>query len=151
MNFRILNKKESNKILDKIKEQFGIKELRLDYGFIQIKDKIYLISKDLSKIDFKQLRINNIGLYFCGIEKSGFRLSIEGSQLIGNKSTKNVVELTDKELDYWFNGESLIRKDVYGYVLIKHKNDFLGSGYAKDGLVLNYLPKERRVKELIYS
>lgn len=148
MYFKILNKKESSRILDRIKEQFGIKELKLDYGFIESKEKIYIISKSLGKIDYKQLRINNIGLYFCSLEKNGIRLSIEGSQLIGKKATRNVIDIMDEELVYWMNGESLVRKNVFGYVLIKHNNDFLGCGYAKDGLIINYIPKERRIKEL---
>lgn len=149
MEFKILNKKESLRLLERIKEQFGVKELKLDYGFIQNKDKIYLISKDINKINYKELRINDIGLYFCSIEKNGIRLSIEGSQLIGNKATKNVVEIFDEELKYWFNGENLVRKNLSGFVLIKNKNDFLGCGYAKEGMIINYIPKERRVKELI--
>lgn len=149
MDFKILNKKEALRLLERVKEQFGIKELDLNCGFIQNKDKIYLISKDLAKINYKELRINDIGLYFCTITNGGIRLSIEGSQLIGKNATKNVVEISDEELRYWFNGESLIRKDISGYVLIKNNNDFLGCGYAREGLILNYVPKERRVKELI--
>jgi len=149
MEFKILNRKESLRLMGRIKEQFGIKELKLDYGFIQNKDKIYLISKDFDKINYKELRINDIGLYFCSLEKNGIRLSIEGSQLIGDKATKNVVEISDEELKYWFNGENLARKNLSGFVLIKNKNDFLGCGYAKEGIIINYIPKERRVKELI--
>ena len=149
MNFKIFNKKESLRLLERIKEQFGIKELKLDYGFIQNNDKIYLISKDIAKINYKELRINDIGLYFCTIMNNGIRLSIEGSQLIGKNATKNVVEISDEELKCWFNGENLVRKDIFGYVLIKNKDDFLGCGYAKEGVIINYVPKERRVKELI--
>ena len=149
MEFKILNRKESLRLLERIKEQFGIEELKLDYGFIQNKDKIYLISKDLAKINYKELRINDIGLYFCNLEKNGIRMTIEGSQLIGKNATKNVVEISDEELRYWFNGENLVRKDVSGFVLIKNKNDFLGCGYAKEGIIINYIPKERRAKELI--
>ena len=149
MNFGILNKKESNKILDEIKENFGIKKIELDYGFIKNDDKIYLITKDLGRIDFKKLKINDIGLYFCALSKGGISLSIEATQMIGNKAAKNVVEIFDEEVKYWFNGESLVRKNLSGMVIIKNKNDFLGCGYAKDGLIINYIPKERRVKELI--
>ena len=58
-------------------------------------------------------------------------------------------EISDEELKYWFNGENLARKNLSGFVLIKNKNDFLGCGYAKEGIIINYIPKERRVKELI--
>lgn len=149
MDFKILNTKEVSKIISDLEEHFGIKNLKLDYGFIRREDKIFLITKDLAKIDYKNLRINDIGLYFCTIATNGIRLSIEGSQMIGKKATKNVIDITDDEVNYWFNGESLVRKDVSGFVLIKHNDDFLGCGYGKEGLIINYVPKERRVKELI--
>ena len=43
-------------------------------------------------------------------------------------------------------GEDLnIEGDYSGFVIIKNKNDFLGTGKYKDGIILNYVGKERRV------
>lgn len=143
MNFRILNKKEYTNLLNRIKEQFQIKDLNLDYGFIQNKEKIYLISKDLSKIDYKKTRFNNLGLYFCTLEKDGIRLSIEGAQLIG-KNVGKILELNEKETKRLFLGEDIENKEGFGYVIIKNKKDILGCGKLKDNKLLNYTPKERR-------
>ena len=42
-NLKILNKKESERILDKINEQFGIKNIESNYIILQKKDgKIFL-------------------------------------------------------------------------------------------------------------
>ncbi|MBU0930178.1 MAG: hypothetical protein KJ623_03855 [Nanoarchaeota archaeon] len=150
MNLRVLNKKESLEIINRIIKQFDIKNLGLDYAFFQNEDKIFLISKDLRKVDFQKLRINNLGLYFCTLAKNGIRLTIEGTQLIGDKANKNIIDIKENELVYWFNGENLVRKDIDGFVIIKYKNDFLGCGYGKEGIIINYIPKERRVKGLIY-
>ena len=32
-----------------------------------------------------------------------------------------------------------------GYVLIRHGNDFIGSGKASDRKIFNYVPKARRI------
>jgi len=92
-----------------------------------------------------KLRINSLGLYFGKIEKDGLRLSIEGSQLIGNKSKKNVIKLDDNQVKEWMAGEVLEIKDYKGFVIIKHKNDFLGCGKAKEDRILNFVPKTRRL------
>ncbi|MFA5175989.1 MAG: hypothetical protein WC413_01875 [Candidatus Nanoarchaeia archaeon] len=148
MHFDILNKKDYTKILEKIEKQFDTEKLVFEYGFIQVKDKIYLISRDLARINYKDLRINNIGLYFCTLEKDGIRMSIEGSQLIGNKA-KKVLELDNGELKLWLSGIPIENKQGSGYYLVKNGNDFYGCGKIKENILHNYVPKERRIKELI--
>ena len=103
---KLLNKKQVSHILNELKGYYGIKELDIDYSFFQNKDKIYLISKEFRNLNTKDLRINNIGLYFLDIEK-GLRLSIEGSQIIGKKATKNIHELNDQEIREWLRGYDL--------------------------------------------
>jgi len=87
-------------------------------------------------------------MYFCEIDNKGIRLSIEGTQIIGQKATKNVVELNEEETKKWFKGEDLDKecKDCSGFVILKHKNDFLGNGKYSNGKILNYVGKVRRVK-----
>jgi len=146
---RILNSKEIKKILNWLKEHYGVKELKIDKAFLQnTKDKIYLISKKISEFEDKNLRINLIGMYFAKEEKKGIRLSIEGSQIIGPEATKNVVELNENQLSEWLNGRDVeLTSDVEGFVIIKHGNDFFGVGNYKEGKILNYVPKERRIKK----
>lgn len=141
---KILNKKEIKQILYSMEKQFGAK-VKLDYGFLKKYNKIFLINKDISKIDLSKLRINSLGLYFCEIF-DGIRLSIEGSQIIGPKATKNVVEINEEQAKKWLKGEELeIEGDYSGFVILKHNNDFLGNGKYKDGKILNYVAKERRI------
>jgi len=146
---KILNKKEVKQILAKLKEQWGFSKT-LNYTFLRsTKDKIYLVTNDLSKIDLSKLRIDKIGLYFCKIvNQKEIRFSIEGSQLIGPYCNKNIIELTESEMKQWLQGFDLDKevKDVKGFALIKHNNDFLGSGKIIDGKILNYIPKARRIK-----
>lgn len=146
-NLKILNKKEGERVLGRIKEQFGIKNLDFDYGILQNKDgKIFLISKDVNKIKLDKLRINELGLYVANTNKE-LRLSIEGSQLFGKNASKNVYEVNEEQANFWLKGEDLeCSKEFNGFVIIKHKDDYLGSGKWKDNKILNYIPKERRIK-----
>ena len=144
---KILNNKEIKEIYKLIEKQWGAK-VRIDYGFLKnIKGRIFVISKDIAKIDTSKLRLNSAGMYFCETDSKGIRLSIEGSQIIGAKAAKNVVELNDDEARKWFKGEDLEKecKDCSGFLIIKHKNDFFGTGKYSNGKIMNYVGKTRRV------
>lgn len=144
---KILNGREIRKIYELIENQWGAK-VRLDCGFLQNnKDRIFIVGRDISKIDISKLRLNSIGMYFCEYGKVGIRLSIEGSQIIGPKALKNVIELDEEETKKWFKGEDLEKdcKGCTGFAILKHKNDFLGSGKCAGSRILNYIAKARRV------
>ena len=145
LGLKILNGREIRDVLDLIESQWGA-EMKIDGALLQNnKGRIFLVNREISKIDLSKLRINSIGMYFCEIEK-GIRLSIEGSQIVGPKSNKNVVEINEDQAKSWMKGEDLsIEGDYSGFVIIKNKNDFLGTGKYKDGTILNYVGKERRV------
>jgi len=141
----VMNTREIKEVANKIQEQWGC-SLDLDGAFFRSpRDKIYYVAKDIGKIDWNQLKINSIGMYFAHV-KNGVRLSIEGSQLLGPKATKGVVELTTKESKEWMQGIDLVKDvAVTGFVLITYGNDFLGCGKVVDGKILNYVPKIRRL------
>lgn len=147
---KVLNTREVKKILDWLKEHYGIKELKIDKVFLKsAKDKIYLVSRKVSELETKNLRINLVGMYFAKEEKNGIRLSIEGSQIIGPKATKNVIELGEQQVSNWIKGQDIsCDADAEGFVIIKNGKDFYGVGNCKEGKVLNYVPKERRIKKL---
>jgi len=143
-NLTILNRKQIKKILQLLNKQFGFKD-DLNYVFLQNRDgKIFFVNKSIGNLDLNKLRINSIGLYFGKLENEGLRLSIEGSQIIDDQAKKNLVELNEKQVKEWIAGEDLEIKDYSGYVLIKHKKDFLGCGKAKENRILNFVPKTRR-------
>ena len=93
---KILNNKEIKEILKLIQNQWGAK-IKINYGFLKNqKGRIFVVSKDIAKIDISKLRLNSVGIYFCEIGKQGIRLSIEGSQIVGPKAAKNAVELSEE-------------------------------------------------------
>lgn len=147
MNVKILNKKAVKEILALIKDQWNA-DIDLDYAFLQDKEyKIFIINKEFAELDLTRLRINNMGLYFGQKMIDGIRLSIEGSQIIGPKAKKNVLELTEKQTKQWLKGEDIeVDTELDGYVILKSDKDFLGTGKVKQNKILNYIPKSRRLK-----
>ncbi len=144
-HLKVLNSKEVKKIIKSIEEQFGEFELG-DYVFFRnSEDKIFLISRKFAELDEQKVRINNLGLYFGKEEVDGFRLTIEGAQLVSPK--RNVVGLSLQQTHSWMRGEDIEAGDVdvEGYVVLKHGEDILGCGKFKEGRVLNSIPKGRRV------
>ena len=152
-NLTILNKTETNEILSKLSEQFGIKEI----PGILIKignERIFLFQgeatlKEFNEID-KNAFIERAGVYIGKIftPTDEIRLSIEGTQIFREQITKNIFELTSKE-DYekWMNGQELnIKTGMKGFLIIKYKDDYLGAGKASQEKIGNFIPKNRRLK-----
>ncbi|MEA3379199.1 MAG: hypothetical protein U9Q69_06235 [Nanoarchaeota archaeon] len=144
-NLKILNNKEVKKIKKELKKNYGSEE-DLDFVFFKSsKDKIYLLGKKFAELNDKGLRINNLGLYFGKFEKDGIRLSIEGAQMI--KPKKNIIDLDKNEIKEWMNGKDIkCDKEIKGYAIIKYNQDAYGVGKIKDGMILNFVPKFRRIK-----
>jgi len=157
-NLKILNSKEKKLFLRELEEQYNTSKLDLDYVFLKNNEgKLFLVSNYLKNLKTDDLRINALGLYFANISK-GIRLSIEGSQLIGHRA-KKFIELNNEQIKNWIRGFDVILDNINldnikdidelrGFVLIKNKDDFYGTGFLKENKILNYVPKERRIKNL---
>ena len=125
------------------------KLLTENYGYAP--DLIYLIRGNHQKVYARKpcsLEIKSDGwLYFGRIESDGIRLTIEGSFLVGPKATKNVIELDDERARRYLAGESVeVDENLYGWFILRWRSYFLGSAKAKGGKLLNYVPKERRLR-----
>jgi len=141
---KILNSKEVKKISARLEEQYGVFLPKEKAYLLSSNDKLYMINKEFALIDDKNIRIDTLGLYIATISSHTIRLSIEGSQLLGPKATKSVVEIENS--DSWMKGENIsIEKGLKGAIIVKCKDDFLGCGLAKDGILINHIPKERRM------
>jgi NOL1/NOP2/fmu family ribosome biogenesis protein len=150
LQLKILNSREVKEVMKKIEDQWGCR-MKLDYGFLQnTKKRIFIVNRQISEVDISKLKVNNIGMYFCEDDGVGIRLSIEGSQIIGPHATKNLLEVSDIEAKSWFKGEDLLcdNDGLSGFVILKNKNDFLGSGKFSKGKILNFVSKTRRISAL---
>ncbi|MEM4230626.1 MAG: hypothetical protein QXF25_02015 [Candidatus Pacearchaeota archaeon] len=153
MKLNVLTAGEKKKIIASLNENFGIE--KLPYLFIKTgKEKIRVFSGSLSMQEIKKLelnvRIELIGCYAFKEEKQGYRISFDSLPLLKDLIKKNVVELNDEEAEKWLRGLSLENerfKNLNDVVILKNKEDMIGCGIVKkEGIILNLVPKERRVK-----
>jgi len=148
-NAEVLNSKRIKQITRLLQTQWGYSE-KLDCGFLQKENDIFLVTKDIDKIDLREVNVNSLGLYFGELRHDTLRLSIEGSQIIGKKASKNILELNAEQLQQWLRGEDMeftnkSNVEHNTYLIIKHNHDFFGCGRIKEGKLLNFVPKARRM------
>lgn len=172
-NLKILNSKEKKNFFLLIQKQFGCMP-ESDYAYLKNKDnKIYIITKDFSKLNNSNLAFDSVGMYLGALTNDGFRPSIEGSQIIGKTAAKNIVEISKEKLRQWIRGKDITpdsfeakeeqhsklkkqlnaktekskklnkKESEKGIVIVKCKKDCAGSGKILPGKILNYIPKAR--------
>lgn len=148
----ILNTREIKKIKEILIDNFNHFPTR-DYAFLKNeKNRIFIVNKDISRINLKNLVIDKVGLYFAEVKPNYVRLSKEGAQLLAldaarkKKKLKNVVILREREVKSYFQGQDL-EKDLgeeSKLILLQHQKDILGCAKYKEGQILNFLPKIHR-------
>ena len=150
---KIFNKKEKQEIELKLNEQFGIKEIPGEI-IMKGKEKLFLFSGSFNKRQIKILEgltiIERIGVYLAKIDErtKDIRLSIEGVQILKDQIKKNVFEIPEELVEQWMKGQELnIKTNKKGFLIMKYKDDFLGSGKASEEKIGNFIPKVRRLKE----
>ncbi len=149
-SLKILNSREKKDINKRLIEQWGC-ELDKEMVFLMSnKNKLYIADQDIAKIDTEDMRVDNLGLYVATVDEKGVRLSIEGTQILGPKARKNIVDVDEAAMREWFRGNDLEKeqiesKDASGFVILKHKEDFIGCGKITEKGILNFVPKTRRI------
>ena len=152
MKLTILNTREIKRIKKRIIDQFNYFP-EGDYAFLKnSKEKLFIVNKDISRIQLNNLRIDRLGLYFAELKINQVRLSKEGAQLLvreavkNKQSLKNTLTLTKEEIKQYFKGEDL-EKDMgidNRFVLLLYGKNCLGCAKYKDKRILNFLPKIHR-------
>jgi len=148
---KILNKKEKAEIENKLKFQFGIKQI----SGIFVKrgaERIFLFQGEYSAKKIKQLEgvvpIERVGVYFAKELNDKIRLSIDGVQILQGQITKNIFELNEEQARQWMMGNELnITTGKKDFLIMKFKDDFLGCGKASAEKITNFIPKNRRLKK----
>jgi len=150
MNVKLLKSSEKKRILRELEEQFGIE--KLPYLLIETgKQKIRGFSGTMTKEEIRELgeiaNVEIIGIYLIKKERK-LRLSLDGSMILKDQISKNVVEIDDEQLELWLRGKNLdIKKENGVYVILTQgTNDFLGCGLSDGKKLINHVPKERRIR-----
>jgi NOL1/NOP2/fmu family ribosome biogenesis protein len=143
---KILNSKKSKHIRQMIKDQWGA-EIPLEHVFLENeKGKIFLVTKEFGDLVIEKLNIQTIGNYFAEVVHNSIRLSIEGSRMVGKNATKKILEVDDEEARAWVAGNDLNRTgSEKGFLIVKNRTDFLGTGKYGQDRFCNYVPKSRRI------
>ncbi|MEK6819646.1 MAG: hypothetical protein AABY03_00410 [Nanoarchaeota archaeon] len=153
MNYmKILNEKQKKEIEEKLEERFGIKEIP---GKIVMRggERLFLYSGNLDEEKIREIEetvfIERVGIYFAKIEENGeMRLSIEGTQILREQIKKNIFILNEEQLEKWMMGSELnIKSGMKGFVIMKYKDELLGTGKASEEKISNFIPKNRRLRE----
>lgn len=112
---KILSQQEKQEILEKLNEQFGIKEMQgtiLKFG----EEKLFLFQGSLTEPQIKKLEqiipIERVGIYFAKIQEGQIRLSIEGTYLLKNQITKNIFEINEEQAEQWMMGQEILLDDI---------------------------------------
>lgn len=151
MEIEILNKAVKKKFLNEL-EAYGI--TKLDYLLLKVGSRLRIFSGMLSKDELirliKTLNVDNLGLYFASL-KEGFRLSLDAVHILREQIKNKILELSDEEAEKWFRGINLEISNIPNvnqgeFLILKNKSDFIGIGKFTGSKILNFLPKERRIR-----
>ena len=142
--------KEIERIIEK---NYGTKIDLVKYSVFKTSndEKIWIASKNIFGVDLSKLAVNSIGLYLGKLKRNEkINLSTEGSQLIGETATKNVVFVDKENVRKFLQGmsvkpEKTVNAESHNFVIIRTEKEILGSSLLTEEGIRNLLPKSRRI------
>ncbi len=151
VSLNILTSKEKKFVVNQLSSQFGLSDKTFLNDFMILKNnkhRLFLTTSNEKDKKFRIPRLEKAGMYFATINKdSTIRLSLEGTQLIGQTATEYILKLDPKQAENWLKGFDFdFEKVEDGYYLLKYNEDFLGCGLIRNNKMFNFLPKTRRLK-----
>lgn len=150
INLKILKKSEKREIENQLKGRFGIQEIPGTL-IMKGKERLFLFSGNFDKKEIRKLEnilwIERIGVYFAKFVDGTVKLSIEGVHFLKSQIKKNIFELEETQVEDWMKGQDLqIKTGKKGFLAMKYKDDFFGTGKASEEKIGNFIPKSRRLK-----
>jgi NOL1/NOP2/fmu family ribosome biogenesis protein len=151
MQIKEMSKEEIDYVKYVLEKNYGAKISFEGKFFKTSEEKIWLVSREVFDLDFSKLRVNSVGLYFGKLKRNEkIQLSIEGSQIVGRKASKNIAIINEENLKKFLQGfdffaQELINCELNNFVLIKFGEDFVGTGILRENYIENILPKARRI------
>lgn len=156
---RFIFKSEKKEILKQL-EYYGITELPyllVASGKEKIRGYSGILSTDeIIKLD-KEINLEIIGMYLLHNYGGDLRLSLDAITLFKDKITKNILEVNEKQAKELFRGQDIAltkedqeklkeKKEEPGFKVIKFNKDLIGTAKLTQDRIINYIPKERRIK-----
>lgn len=158
-NLKFLYGKEKKKLMEKL-AYYGIEKL----PFLLVesgKEKIRGYSGTLAPEEIinisKIASIEIIGLYLFHNYEDNIRLSFDAVHALKSQITQNILEITDEQAKEFLKGNDVLltsedeeklkqKSETRGFKIIKNRGDLLGTGKLVEGRIVNYMPKERRLR-----
>jgi len=134
-------------ILDFLKERFGIEEGVFEgFKFVKVGDDVWIMSEDVPQ---KLHGINRVGLRLArGISKNP-KITTAVLQIFGKFATKNIIYIDEEQLKDYIMGKDVEVGEIEGVergqVIVKFKEDVIGSGLYDGRVIKNQIPKARRI------
>jgi len=144
------NRKEQKPLLHYLRDHYGSTHELVGLFHMNSKQKVYFAPRSVEAGLFPDLHIKNVGFYLGQWKHNHFRFSLDGAQHLGPFCTKQIVTIPNESVATWFTGEDLPlpESSVRGFVIVKNGNDFIGGGRVADGVLHNFVSKNRRIKVL---
>ena len=147
---KIFTEKEKKELIEKLEEQFGIKEIQ---GLVTMfgAERMFLFQGNMGAKEIQELQnliyLERVGIYFAKEQNDQIRLSMEGVYVLKNQITKNIFELNKEQAEEWMLGQELpIKTGTKEFLVMKYGEYFLGCGKASEEKIGNFIPKNRRLK-----
>lgn len=155
---QILSANECNEIWSYLKNQYGINPNNYtNFGFAQSKKgRLWIGTK--SALEFvQQDRLDPAKVLTIALGKADskklladqsmkIRLTLDGALFFNNAITKNIITLTEEQEKLWNAGSPIVSSIENGVYVLRSSitNHIIGSTVAKEGMLLNFVPKWRR-------
>ncbi|MGV8142721.1 MAG: methyltransferase RsmF C-terminal domain-like protein [Candidatus Pacearchaeota archaeon] len=151
MNLDIYDSKKRKKMLEQLNDRFGITEIP-KFLFETGRERVRGFNGELTIDELYGLsRITNVeflGLYlFRADEDRSVRLSFDACLLLADQITKNIIDIDNEQLKVWMRGDNLPIVMAKGMYIIRHGEDFLGCTVCDGEKLINFVPKERRLRK----
>lgn len=128
-----------NEAYSYLKNRFGIeKEELAPLNLRQINGDYWLAQEET------ELKTETSGIRALRSSERGFKPTTYFLQMMGERITKNTVQLSDGEIETILQREMIERTDMEeGYVAMKHDGKVIGCGFFMNDLVSTRISKSR--------
>ncbi|MCS6787921.1 MAG: hypothetical protein NZ733_01340 [Aigarchaeota archaeon] len=153
MRVEVLDRSQRKRVEEALKVEFGVEE-GLGEELVVLsgsEGKVRVATPEALEVARSLGKFESVGLYVLKLTKFGTYLSLEGSQLLGDRIRRNVVEVGMDQLKAWMRGDPIPLESVKGsveghFAVLRWGDVYAGSGkVSRDGRIHPQIPKHRRL------
>jgi len=102
-----------------------------------------------------EIGIELLGQYLFHDYHDNLRFSFDAIYALKDQITENILELNDKQAEEFLKGRDIAltkedqekwKNETKGFKVMRNKGEFIGTGKLTADRIVNYMPKERRLK-----